>query len=86
MKYIVNKTVVFDSNEMTLYLYENTQIVTRLTKPATRLLLTLIQNSGVNVNRDTLLENVWLTYGFTASNAGLNNYISELRKDRKSVV
>ncbi|AVN32291.1 winged helix-turn-helix domain-containing protein [Serratia marcescens] len=80
MKYIVNKTVVFDSNEMTLYLYENTQIVTRLTKPATRLLLTLIQNSGVNVNRDTLLENVWLTYGFTASNAGLNNYISELRK------
>ncbi|ASM15410.1 winged helix-turn-helix domain-containing protein [Serratia marcescens] len=80
MKYIINKTVVFDSNELTLYLYENTQIVARLTKPATRLLLTLIQNSGVNVNRDTLLENVWITYGFTASNAGLNNYISELRK------
>lgn len=80
MKYIINKTIVFDSNELTLYLYENTQIVARLTKPATRLLLTLIQNSGVNVNRDTLLENVWLTYGFTASNAGLNNYISELRK------
>lgn len=80
MKYIINKTVVFDSNELTLYLYENMQIVARLTKPATRLLLTLIQNSGVSVSRDTLLENVWLTYGFTASNAGLNNYISELRK------
>ncbi|HEJ7990405.1 TPA: winged helix-turn-helix domain-containing protein [Serratia liquefaciens] len=80
MKYIINKSVVFDSNELTLHLYENTQIVARLTKPATRLLLTLIQNSGVSVSREELLENVWLTYGFTASNAGLNNYISELRK------
>ncbi|MGC2909186.1 winged helix-turn-helix domain-containing protein [Serratia marcescens] len=80
MKYIINKTVVFDSNELTLCLYENTQIVARLTKPATRLLLALIQNNRVSVTRETLLDNVWLNYGFTASNAGLNNYISELRK------
>lgn len=80
MKYIINKTVIFDSNELTLCLYENTQIVARLTKPATRLLLVLIQNNGISVTRETLLDNVWLTYGFTASNAGLNNYISELRK------
>lgn len=80
MKYIINKFVVFDSNELTLHLYENSQVVTRLTKPATRLLLELIQNNRISMARDDLFEKVWLTYGFAASNAGLNNYISELRK------
>ncbi|WP_434462585.1 winged helix-turn-helix domain-containing protein [Serratia plymuthica] len=51
-----------------------------MTKPASRLLLELIQNNKKNITRDDLLEKVWTTYGFTASNAGLNNYISELRK------
>lgn len=80
MKYIINKIVVFNSDELTLSLYENNQVVTRLTKPASRLLLELIQNNKKNIARDDLLERVWTTYGFTASNAGLNNYISELRK------
>ncbi|AGP46877.1 MULTISPECIES: winged helix-turn-helix domain-containing protein [Serratia] len=80
MKYIINKIVVFNSEELTLFLYENNQVVTRLTKPASRLLLELIQNNKKNITRDDLLERVWTTYGFTASNAGLNNYISELRK------
>ncbi|CAI1773972.1 MULTISPECIES: winged helix-turn-helix domain-containing protein [Serratia] len=80
MKYIINKIVVFNSDELTLFLYENNQIVTKLTKPASRLLLELIQNNKKNITRDDLLERVWTTYGFTASNAGLNNYISELRK------
>ncbi|MBL3521202.1 winged helix-turn-helix domain-containing protein [Serratia plymuthica] len=80
MKYIINKIVVFNSDELTLFLYENNQVVTKLTKPASRLLLELIQNNKKNITRDDLLERVWTTYGFTASNAGLNNYISELRK------
>ncbi|MBV6690714.1 winged helix-turn-helix domain-containing protein [Serratia quinivorans] len=80
MKYIINKIVVFNSDELTLFLYENNQVVTRLTKPASRLLLELIQNNKKNIARDDLLERIWTTYGFTASNAGLNNYISELRK------
>ncbi|WP_261142279.1 winged helix-turn-helix domain-containing protein [Serratia proteamaculans] len=54
--------------------------MTRLTKPASRLLLELIQNNNKNITRNDLLERVWSTYGFTASNASLNNYISELRK------
>ncbi|UNK26936.1 winged helix-turn-helix domain-containing protein [Serratia plymuthica] len=80
MKYIINKIVVFNSEELTLFLYENNQVFTKLTKPASRLLLELIQNNKKNITRDDLLERVWTTYGFTASNAGLNNYISELRK------
>lgn len=80
MKYIINKSVVFNSDEGTLCLYENDQIITRLTKPATRLLLELIKNERNNVAREELLQNVWISYGFTASNASLNNYISELRK------
>ncbi|QGH59997.1 transcriptional regulator [Serratia proteamaculans] len=80
MKYIINKIVVFNSEELTLFLYENNQVVTSLSKPASRLLVELIQNNKKNITRDDLLERVWSTYGFTASNAGLNNYISELRK------
>lgn len=80
MKYIINKFVVFDTDKRIVYLYENNQIVTRVTKPATRLLLEFIQSNGVSISRDNLLERVWLAYGYSASNAGLNNYISELRK------
>lgn len=63
-----------------LYLYESKHIVTRVTKPATRLLLEFIQSNGDNISRDDLLERVWIAYGYSASNASLNNYISELRK------
>jgi len=80
MKYIINKTLVFNTDEQTISLYENHQIVTRLTKPAGRLLLELIQNGKQIVTREELLAKVWTSYGFSASNAGLNNYISELRK------
>ncbi|CAI1526368.1 MAG: winged helix-turn-helix domain-containing protein [Serratia marcescens] len=80
MKYIIDKFVIFDSNSLTLHLYDNSQVTTRLTKPATRLLLELIQNNRTSMARDDLFKKVWLTHGFTASNAGLNNYISELRK------
>ncbi|MDI3197835.1 winged helix-turn-helix domain-containing protein [Serratia ureilytica] len=80
MRYIINNTLVFDTNEQTLALYENALIVTRISKPAGRLLLEFIQNAQQIVSRDELLEKVWARHGFSASNAGLNNYISELRK------
>ena len=80
MKYIINKTLVFNTDEQTLALYENALLVTRISKPAGRLLLEFIQNEQQIVSRDELLEKVWIRHGFSASNAGLNNYISELRK------
>ncbi|MFL4423835.1 MULTISPECIES: winged helix-turn-helix domain-containing protein [Serratia] len=80
MKYIINKTLVFNTDEQTLALYENALIVTRLSKPAGRLLLEFIQHGQQIVSREELLTRVWTNHGFSASSAGLNNYISELRK------
>ncbi|MET5838213.1 winged helix-turn-helix domain-containing protein [Serratia marcescens] len=80
MKYIINKTLVFNTDEQTLALYENALIVTRLSKPAGRLLLEFIQHGQQIVSREELLTRVWTHHGFSASSAGLNNYISELRK------
>ncbi|WP_413507998.1 winged helix-turn-helix domain-containing protein [Serratia proteamaculans] len=80
MKYIINLTISFDLDSRKLSLYNDERIFIELTKPATRLLMELIKNNQVNIAREELLNNVWLNYGFSASNAGLNNYISELRK------
>ncbi|MFI8415317.1 transcriptional regulator [Serratia sp. NPDC078593] len=80
MKYIINLTIVFDLDNRRLSLYNDERIFIELTKPATRLLIELIKNNRINNSREELLNNVWVDYGFTASNAGLNNYISELRK------
>lgn len=80
MKYIINLTISFDLDSRKLSLYDDERIFIELTKPATRLLMELIKNNRINTSREELLNNVWLNYGFAASNAGLNNYISELRK------
>lgn len=80
MKYIINLTITFDAENRRLSIYNDARIFIELTKPATRLLLELITNNKINVSRDDLLNNVWINYGYAASNAGLNNYISELRK------
>ena len=80
MKFIINLTIVFDVDNRKLSLYNDDRIYIELTKPATRLLLELIKNNEIDTSRDELLQSVWVNYGFVASNAGLNNYISELRK------
>ncbi|WP_274865117.1 transcriptional regulator [Serratia marcescens] len=85
MKHIINNTIVFDVDEGTLSVYESTKPPVRLSKPAGRLLLELIKKINHNVPRDELLQRVWFNYSPTASNAGLNNYISEIRKALLSI-
>jgi len=80
MKYIINNKSVFNANDLTLFIGDHPEITTKLKKPVARLLLELLHSSNVNVSREDLLVKVWTKNGFTASNAGLNNYISELRK------
>lgn len=80
MKYIINLTVTFDPDNRLLILKSDTQQSVELSKPATRLLNELINNNRVNLVRDDILKNVWEDYGFSPSNASLNNHISELRK------
>ncbi len=71
---------MFDPEHRTLALNNNNQTALELSKPSCRVLNEFIKNNGVNLSRDSLLKNAWEDYGFPASNAGLNNCISELRK------
>ncbi|MBP1036110.1 winged helix-turn-helix transcriptional regulator [Serratia fonticola] len=80
MKYTINLIIVFDPEHRTLALNNNNQTALELSKPSCRVLNEFIKNNGVNLSRDSLLKNAWEDYGFPASNAGLNNCISELRK------
>ncbi|MBD8163993.1 winged helix-turn-helix domain-containing protein [Erwinia persicina] len=80
MKYIINNKFLFDFNDLGLSDSKHPEIVTKLKKPVGRLLLEFLHNSKVDVSREYLLEKVWSTNMFTASNAGLNNYVSDLRK------
>lgn len=61
-------------------LRNNSQLSTGLSKPATRLLSELIHNNNLDLSREDLIKRVWEDYGFSPSNASLNNHISELRK------
>lgn len=80
MYFILNKTVIFypDINELSIINVQHNSIL--LSKPASRLLLTLLQNANDVVSRDYLLKNVWEDYGYTPSNNNLYMAISELRK------
>jgi len=80
MKYIINLTVVFDSENRTLTVKNDKQTVIELTKPATRVFNELIKSNGENLSRDVILKNAWEDFGYPASNPSLNNCISELRK------
>ncbi|WP_422527709.1 winged helix-turn-helix domain-containing protein [Serratia fonticola] len=80
MKYIINLNIIFDPDNRILMVKNDIQQSVELSKPATRLLCELINNNRVNLARDDLLKNVWADYGFSPSNASLNNHISELRK------
>lgn len=81
MKYIINRSVVFEPQFGTLSIQND--VLERsftLLPPACRLLNELIKFEGKPVTREHLLKYVWEDYGFTASDANLNNNISTLRK------
>lgn len=80
MKYTINLIVVFDPENRTLALNNSNQTALELSKPSCRVLNEFIKKNGENLSRDSLLKNAWEDYGFPASNAGLNNCISDLRK------
>jgi DNA-binding winged helix-turn-helix (wHTH) protein len=80
MKYTINLIIVYDPEHRTLALNNNNQTALELSKPSCRVLNEFIKNNGINLSRDSLLKNAWEDYGFPASNAGLNNCISDLRK------
>ena len=80
MHYIIDKTIIFNSDEHTLEQTHDQHTVVTLTVTMSRLLLFLIEKQGENVTKDDILSLVWEAHGLRASTNSLNKYISDLRQ------
>jgi DNA-binding winged helix-turn-helix (wHTH) protein len=80
MEYIINGVVKYNPLNGTLYVADSGMDMITLTRVTSELLLLLIQNNSVPLNREFILRELWEKRGLSASSNNLNNYISMLRK------
>lgn len=80
MLYLINKNIVFNTEDRTLAMLQDEMSVVVLSNSSNRLLYELLYDYGQTVSRDTLFQNVWDRHGLVSSNSNLNHYISQLRK------
>lgn len=80
MEYIINGVVKYNPVNGTLYVADSGMDMITLTRVTSELLLLLIQNNSVPLNREFILRELWEKRGLSASSNNLNNYISMLRK------
>lgn len=80
MIYVIEDKIVFNPEDNTLSLQDNTDCQVTISNPARRILLLLIEHHGTVVQRDTLFQKVWDDFGLVSSNNNLNHCISKLRK------
>lgn len=74
----INSTHLFNNSNRTLTSLNGNNLTISLSKYSSRVLNFLILNAGDSISREKLLSSIW-EYDF-ATNASLNNYISEIRK------
>lgn len=80
MKYLIDRLVVFNTDDGTLHLPSSEDVI-RLALPAARLLETFLSSEGSELTREYLLETVWDKHGLHASGNNLNQYVSILRRN-----
>ncbi|WP_238485559.1 winged helix-turn-helix domain-containing protein [Rahnella ecdela] len=80
MVYLIENQIVFNPEENSLSLLSDHESKIAVSNPARRILLLLIEQQGVVVQRETFFKKVWDDYGLNASNNNLNHCISKLRK------
>lgn len=81
MIYIINDTLVYDSDNATISLVTAPKIPEHsLTTINNRLLKLLLDNKGVVLSKEECLDNVWEKYGQEGSVNTLTQYVSNLRK------
>jgi len=81
MQYIIDHVVLFDSEKGTLRLsseHETSQVAT-LPRPARLLFKVLLDNPGVVISRNDLMEAAWSNMNLTISGHNLNTYIKVIR-------
>lgn len=79
MKYIIQHSIIYDPQQGTLRSENNDDEVVQLTRTASALLLTLLDDREV-MSRDKVLESVWGSQGLVGSHNNLNQYLSILRR------
>ncbi|WP_058911447.1 winged helix-turn-helix domain-containing protein [Entomohabitans teleogrylli] len=80
MKYILDKTVTYRTEDGALWHEADHENKVILTATASRLLWVLIEHHGRVVTREFLLEKVWDNFGLEPSNNSLTQYISLIRR------
>ncbi|WP_413531422.1 winged helix-turn-helix domain-containing protein [Rahnella inusitata] len=80
MIYLIENQIVFNPEDNSLSLPDDTESKITVSNPARRILSLLIEQHGTVVQRETFFKKVWDDYGLTASNNNLNHCISKLRK------
>ena len=80
--YTIDGKFIFEQSTSRIYLKEDQNKSTELSKPAARLFSAIILLNLQNgiATRDELLTNVWEMHGLVGSNNNLNTYLSEIRK------
>lgn len=80
MVYLINDLIIFNEEEGTLAWIERENEAISLSFPISRLLCLLIENQGVTLSRDFLLNEALEKHALSPSLNNLNNYLSLLRK------
>lgn len=81
MNYIIDNTIIFDSSTGRLSRADDITKFNALPKPAILLLNVLVNNVGVIISRDSLMEAAWLDAGLTLSGHNLSTYIKVIRQN-----
>lgn len=79
MNYLIDKHIIFIPEENVLRSISDARQEASLPRPATLLLLTLINAPATLISREALMEEAWDRHGFRASGHNLNTYLSVLR-------
>ena len=80
MNYLIENLIVFNPEDNTLSLAGDSENKIAISNPARRILLLLIEQQGIVVEREIFFKKVWDDYGLIASNNNLNHCVSKLRK------
>lgn len=80
MVYLINQRIIFNEGDGTLAWRDQNRNTISLSAPLARILITLIENPGVTLSRETLLRETLEKHALSPSINNLNNYISLLRK------
>lgn len=80
MKYLINGTIIFDSEGKNLTKSDGTRVVA-LSSSVSRLLRVIIESDAIEFKKDYLIDKIWTEYGLKGTDGNLRQCISTLRRE-----